>query len=240
MKTPRLLSRWGLVSLNGHGPYLAGYEVGQGTRTSTPLLELDPDLGTALTSSGRPYFFNGEPDPDYGLATALDVWGQYFGLAKSTIRSLNVDEAAAMITANGNTPYNRTIEEENALRRKYGVPEVADESEILRVSDVPDLIAPDPDPEEIESYESFGRGNVFRDLGVDNPEERSAKADVASAIATLIDDLHLSTERVVELTGLTSRQVFWIVGRGDAEGVSLERLEEIQAVREAYGTGRKP
>mgnify|MGYP001042641467 CR=1 FL=1 len=158
MKTPRLLSRWGLVSLNGHGPYLAGYEVGQGTRTSTPLLELDPDLGTALTSSGRPYFFNGEPDPDYGLATALDVWGQYFGLAKSTIRSLNVDEAAAMITANGNTPYNRTIEEENALRRKYGVPEVADESEILRVSDVPDLIAPDPDPEEIESYESFGRG----------------------------------------------------------------------------------
>jgi len=42
------------------------------------------------------------------------------------------------------------------------------------------------------------------------------------------------------LTGLTSRQVFWIVGRGDAEGVSLERLEEIQAVREAYGTGRKP
>ncbi|MHA6642738.1 hypothetical protein [Mesorhizobium sp. A623] len=146
-----------------------------------------------------------------------------------------------MITANGNTAYNRTLEEENALRRKYGVPEVADESEIPQVSDILfDLIIPDSDPGEIESYESFGRGNVFRDLGVDNLEERLAKADVASAIAVLIDDLHLSTELVVELTRLTSTQVFWIVGRGDAEGVSLERLEEIQAVLEAYGTGRKP
>lgn len=238
---PCTLSNWGLVSLNGHGPYLAGHEVGQGTRTSTPLVEFDPVNGTALTSSGRPYSLVGKPNLDYALATAVDVWGQYFGLEKSTIVALTADEAIAMITAKGNTPYDRTIDEENALRRKYGIPEVADESEISQVSAVlSNSNIPDPDSEEIESYESFGSGNVFRDLGVDNPEERLAKADVASAIAVLIDDLYLSTERVVELTRLTSRQVFWIVGRGDPEGVSLERLEEIQAVLEAYGTGRKP
>lgn len=155
MKRPRTLSYWGFVVLNGTGPYLAGYEVGQGTRTSTPLVEFDPENRTALTASGRPYRLIGTPDPDCGLATAIEV--RYYDIEKSTIRSLTVDEAVEMITANGNEAYNRTLDEENALRRKYGLPGVVDESEIPGVSDVlSDLILPDPDDDELTAEEREG------------------------------------------------------------------------------------
>lgn len=146
-KSVRTLSRWGLVSLNGDGPYLAGYEVGQGKRTSTPLVEFDPGNGNALTSSGRPYALLEDDNSPYGYLVARDVWAQYFDLKKSVIVGLTIDEAVAMIAANGNTPYNRTLEEENALRRKYGVPEVVDD-DALRSQDVtsrPDLVIPDPE-----------------------------------------------------------------------------------------------
>ena len=146
MKSPRTLIRWGLISENGRGPYLAGLQNNLQARMSTALVNLDPADMTTLTASGRPYHLVGAPDPDYALATARDIWGQYFDLAGSVIRSLTVDEAVEMIKANGNTAYNRTIDEENALRRKYGVPEVVDESVVPEVSDaIFDLIIPDPD-----------------------------------------------------------------------------------------------
>lgn len=149
-KSIRTLSNWGLVSLNGSGPYLAGYEVGQGTRCSTPLVEFDPEKGTALTSSGRPYHLIGAPDPGYGLYTAIEVWGQYFDIAESTIVTLSADDAVAMITANANAPYDRTLEEENALRRTYGIPLSVDDLISQDATSRPDLVIPDPTDEEMQ------------------------------------------------------------------------------------------
>jgi hypothetical protein len=165
-KSTRTLLYWGLVSLNGQGPYLAGYEAGQGTRCSTPLVEFDPEAGTAITSTGRPYHLVGKSDPYYGLHTSMEVWGQYFNLEKSTIVVLTDDEAIAMIATNGNAPYNRTIAEESALRRQYGLPQVADESEVVPLSDsISDLIIPDPTDEEMDELE--GIAELDAGLGVD-------------------------------------------------------------------------
>ena len=83
MKSERILISWGLVSENGRGPYLAGLELDGPTRTSTPLVELDLEGKTALTSSGRRYSLQCEPDPAYAVAVARSVWGQYFDLEGS-------------------------------------------------------------------------------------------------------------------------------------------------------------
>lgn len=248
-RSVRTLSYWGLVSLNGDGPYLAGYEVGQGTRTSTPLCEFDPVAGTALTSSGRPYRLVGDPLQGYGIATAIDVWSQYFDLSESTIRSLAVEEAVAMIAANGNAPYNRTVEEETALRRQYGIPLSVDDlisqdvtsnldrmtAAALEILDRVPAVPPDPGDEmpDDDAPPSAISDIVIPDL---------VGSEVASDIATLIDDLCLSTERVTELTGLTSKEVFWIVGRGDPLGLSDERLQEVLFALESFERtqGRKP
>lgn len=168
MKSVRTLSRWGLVSLNGTGPYLAGYEVGQGLRCSTPLVEFNPVAGTALTSSGRPYRLLDDDNPRYGYLVAVDVWGDHFDLSKSVIVPLTVDEAVEMIVANGNEPYNRTIAEENELRRQYGIPQVDDNGDQLTsqfVTSRPDLIIPDPTDDEMDDLE--GIAELDAGLGVD-------------------------------------------------------------------------
>ena len=41
MRSERILVRWGLVSKNTRGPYLAGCNLRGGSRTSTPLVHLD-------------------------------------------------------------------------------------------------------------------------------------------------------------------------------------------------------
>lgn len=67
MKPERILSRWGLLMVAEHGPILAGHE-GHGVyRTSTPLVSFDPDRGTGVTASGRPYRLVGGADHGYAL-----------------------------------------------------------------------------------------------------------------------------------------------------------------------------
>lgn len=144
MKSERILVRWGLVSLNGGGPYLAGMESSCETRTSTPLMELDLKAGTALTASGRPYRMQGDPEPGYGLLVAREVWGQFFDLSGSTIEPLSPAEARAMVAWRRNEAI--TPDEAEGFAERYGIPR---------------------DPEDIVPW---GSGNVFHDLGLPDPD----------------------------------------------------------------------
>ena len=118
MKTERTLSRWGLVMIDDHGPILAGSEGGGVYRTSTPLVEFDADLGTAVTASGRPYRLIGAGDSGYALWTVHALWhtkGQ-------EVRVVSPDEAVDLIAAKSNAPFRRTPEEQaeiDGVRLRY-------------------------------------------------------------------------------------------------------------------------
>lgn len=66
-------------------------------------------------------------------------------------------------------------------------------------------------------------GNVFADLGLAEPEERLAKADLAAKIAQIINKRHLSQAQAAELLGITQPKVSAILN-GRLRGFSLEKL----------------
>ena len=66
-------------------------------------------------------------------------------------------------------------------------------------------------------------GNVFADIGLDAPEERLAKSDLALKIAAIISKRNLSQERAATLLGLTQPKVSAILN-GKLKGFSLEKL----------------
>ena len=66
-------------------------------------------------------------------------------------------------------------------------------------------------------------GNVFADLGVPNPEEALAKAELASKIGALIRDRKLTQARAAKLLGIDQPKVSNLL-RGHLAGFSLERL----------------
>ncbi|HWG18982.1 MAG TPA: helix-turn-helix transcriptional regulator [Terracidiphilus sp.] len=66
-------------------------------------------------------------------------------------------------------------------------------------------------------------GNVFADLGVPNPEEALAKAELAAKIATLIRERKLSQAKAARLLGIDQPKVSNLL-RGYLTGFSLERL----------------
>ncbi|WP_321532544.1 helix-turn-helix transcriptional regulator [uncultured Desulfuromonas sp.] len=66
-------------------------------------------------------------------------------------------------------------------------------------------------------------GNVFDDLGLAEPEERLAKADLAMKIAQIINKRHLSQQQAAELLGITQPKVSAILN-GQLRGFSLEKL----------------
>ena len=68
-----------------------------------------------------------------------------------------------------------------------------------------------------------GSGNVFRDLGVKNPEEAMMKAKLALVITTLIQDLHLTQSAVAAKLGIDQPKVSLIL-RGRLREFSIERL----------------
>ena len=72
------------------------------------------------------------------------------------------------------------------------------------------------------NYE-IGSGNVFADLGLPNPEELLAKADLAHRIHVLITDRKLTQRRAAELLGIDQPKVSALI-RGRLEGFSTERL----------------
>ncbi|MCK5679435.1 XRE family transcriptional regulator [bacterium] len=66
-------------------------------------------------------------------------------------------------------------------------------------------------------------GNVFADIGLDAPEERLAKSDLAMKIAQIINKRHISQAQAAELLGITQPKVSAILN-GRLKGFSLEKL----------------
>jgi predicted XRE-type DNA-binding protein len=70
---------------------------------------------------------------------------------------------------------------------------------------------------------SRGSGNVFRDLGLKNPEELLAKAKLAARIVQIIEARKLSQIQAAKLLGIDQPKVSQIY-RGRLDDFSLERL----------------
>lgn len=66
-------------------------------------------------------------------------------------------------------------------------------------------------------------GNVFADIGLDMPEERLVKSDLALKIAQIINKRHLSQTKAAELLGITQPKVSAILN-GQLRGFSMEKL----------------
>lgn len=66
-------------------------------------------------------------------------------------------------------------------------------------------------------------GNVFADLGLENPEELALKSDLIIEIKKLVKDKHL-TQRVAATTLGITQPTLSKVFRGDIDRVSLETL----------------
>lgn len=69
-------------------------------------------------------------------------------------------------------------------------------------------------------------GNVFADLGLPDPEERLAKADLAIAIGREIDSRNLTQAEAAELLGVAQPDISNLV-RGRLSGYSIERLTRL-------------
>jgi predicted XRE-type DNA-binding protein len=66
-------------------------------------------------------------------------------------------------------------------------------------------------------------GNVFADLGIGDPEEALAKAELARAISTLIAERHLTQGEAAKLLGIDQPKVSALM-RGRLIGFSIDRL----------------
>lgn len=66
-------------------------------------------------------------------------------------------------------------------------------------------------------------GNVFADLGKENPEEALAKSELARQIAKLIKKKKLTQKRAAEVLGIDQPKISALI-RGRLRSFSLERL----------------
>jgi predicted XRE-type DNA-binding protein len=66
-------------------------------------------------------------------------------------------------------------------------------------------------------------GNVFADLGLPNPEELLAKAELVRQIRTVANERGLTQDETAELLGTTQPKVSDLF-RGKLSGFSMERL----------------
>jgi len=66
-------------------------------------------------------------------------------------------------------------------------------------------------------------GNVFADLGLPNPEELLAKAELVRQIRSVADERGLTQDETAELLGTTQPKVSDLF-RGKLSGFSMERL----------------
>ena len=69
----------------------------------------------------------------------------------------------------------------------------------------------------------LGSGNVFADLGFQEPEEELAKAQLVSRISAMIEERGLTQAQTTELLGVDQPKVSALL-RGNFTGFSLERL----------------
>lgn len=77
-------------------------------------------------------------------------------------------------------------------------------------------------PERERDY-TISSGNVFADLGLPNPEEALAKAELAHKIILLIRERGLTQVQAAKLLGVDQPKVSALF-RGQLTGFSLERL----------------
>ena len=68
-----------------------------------------------------------------------------------------------------------------------------------------------------------GGGNVFADIGLPNPEERLAKADLAIRIAQTIRSRRLTQTRAAHILRIDQPKISRLL-RGQLSGFSTERL----------------
>ncbi len=66
-------------------------------------------------------------------------------------------------------------------------------------------------------------GNVFADLGLSNPEERLAKAELAIQIRRIITQMKLTQKEAAELLEIDQPKISLLIS-GKLTGFSLERL----------------
>lgn len=66
-------------------------------------------------------------------------------------------------------------------------------------------------------------GNVFADLGLPDPEERLAKAELARQIENIIKKERLTQDKAAKLLGLSQPKVSALL-HGKLAGFSMERL----------------
>ena len=69
----------------------------------------------------------------------------------------------------------------------------------------------------------IGSGNVFKDLGLRNPEERLAKAKLAARIVLILEERKLTQSAAAKLLGVDQPKVS-LIYRGRLEDFSIERL----------------
>jgi predicted XRE-type DNA-binding protein len=68
-----------------------------------------------------------------------------------------------------------------------------------------------------------GSGNVFEDLGFDNPEEYQAKAKLALHIIKIIEERALTQKQAATLIGATQPDISKLKS-GQLKGFTLDRL----------------
>ena len=68
-----------------------------------------------------------------------------------------------------------------------------------------------------------GSGNVFKDLGFDNPEEHLAKAELALQIIEIIEDRRLTQKEAARVIGATQPDISKLKS-GQLRGFTLDRL----------------
>jgi predicted XRE-type DNA-binding protein len=66
-------------------------------------------------------------------------------------------------------------------------------------------------------------GNIYKDLGFADAEERLPKAKLAMKINDLIDERHLNQTEIAKLLGITQPKVSALMN-GNLAGFSLEKL----------------
>ena len=69
----------------------------------------------------------------------------------------------------------------------------------------------------------IGSGNVFKDLGLKNPEELLAKAKLASRIIDVVESRKLTQVEAAKLLGVDQPKVS-LIYRGRLDDFSIERL----------------
>ncbi len=66
-------------------------------------------------------------------------------------------------------------------------------------------------------------GNVFADLGIEQPEEALVKAQLVSRLADIIEERGMTQMQAASILGITQLKVSALL-RGHFDGFSLERL----------------